>query len=216
MSGRQTLAPRPRGYEDTAEWVPRFGLTERFAHWWTVSTLAAALLTGLAMGDEAESGPLLTVHVTAVILIGVGLVLALILGNTKALLAAAFRLFTFDRRDVTWVRDHLRPSGEHGEWGMFNPGQKLLAWALTIAVAVVIYTGIESWSAGGEDNSAHGIAAIVAMSLVGGHIFMAALNPMTAGALNGMLLGRVRRSWAAQHHSGWLHDLDRGTRLPRR
>jgi len=46
-------------------WVKRFGLTERFAHWWTVLMVAAALLTGIAMGDEVESGPLLTVHVGA-------------------------------------------------------------------------------------------------------------------------------------------------------
>lgn len=216
MSAHGTLAPRPQTKGGTSEWVPRFGITERFAHWWTVSMVAAALATGLALGDEAESGPLLTAHWVAVVLIGAGLVLALILGNTKALLSAAYHLFTFDRRDVNWVRDHLHRSGRRGDWGMFNPGQKLLAWALTIAVGVVIYTGIQSLNAGGEDGSTHGIAVIVAMSLVGGHIFMAVLNPMTAGGLNGMVRGRVRRSWAARHHSGWLHDLDRTSPMRRR
>jgi hypothetical protein len=56
--------------------------------------------------------------------------------------STASRLFTFDRRDATWLRDHLRASRKRGEWGMSNPGQKLLAWGLTIAGAVVIYTGI--------------------------------------------------------------------------
>ena len=62
-SSREFTVPRydgrdgqqPRG----ALWVPRFGLTERFAHWWTMAMVATALLTGLAMGDDGGSGPIL-------------------------------------------------------------------------------------------------------------------------------------------------------------
>lgn len=196
-----------------SEWVRRFGLTERFAHWWTVSMVATALLTGLALGDDAESGPLLTVHWGAVVMIGVGLLLALVLGNTRALLRATWNLFSFDQRDAAWVRDHVRHPlghGAHGEYGMFNPAQKLLAWALTVAVGAVIYTGIQALSAGGDDSAGpHQAAVIVAMVLVGAHIFMAVLNPATNHALFGMVFGRVRRSWAATHHGGWLKDQDR-------
>ena len=204
MSTRAAHAVRPP-MDDTnlgsEEWVHRFGLTERFAHWWTVSMVAAALLTGLALGDEAESGPMPTAHVGAVVLIGAGLLLALVLGNTRALLTAAFHLFTVDRRDAAWVRVHLSPSGarsDAGEWGVFNPGQKALAWALTLAVSFVIYTGIQAWNAGEGEGSLHGASVVVAM-----------VNPSTRPALAGMVLGRVRRSWAEQHHGGWLHDHDR-------
>ena len=90
---------------------------------------------------------------------------------------------------------------------MFNPAQKALAWALTGAVTLVIYTGIQAASAGGDDaGGLHATAVIVAMVLLGAHIFMAVLNPATNHALNGMVFGRVRRSWAAQHHGGWLKD----------
>lgn len=193
------------------EWVHRFGLTERFAHWWTVLMVATALGTGLSLGDDgAESGPLLTAHWGAVVMIGVGLLVALVVGDTRALLRATWRLFSVDRRDAAWIRDHLRHplgAGSHGDYGMFNPAQKVLAWALTGAVAVVIYTGIQAASAGGDDaGGPHGAAVIVAMVLLGAHIFMAVLNPATNHALNGMVFGRVRRSWAAQHHGGWLKD----------
>lgn len=193
------------------EWVHRFGVTERFAHWWTVSMVASALVTGLALGDDGgESGLIVTAHWGSVVLIGVGLLAALVLGDTRALLRAARNLFSLDRRDVTWVRDH-RPfaSGKsgHGDYGMFNPAQKALAWALSGAVAVVIYTGIQALSAGGEDSAgAHPAAVIVAMVLLGAHVFMAVLNPATNHALFGMVFGRVRRSWAAKHHGGWLKD----------
>lgn len=196
---------------DRTEWVNRFGRTERFAHWWTVSMVASALGTGLALGDDgAESGLLLTAHWGSVVLIGVGLFAALVLGDTRGLLRATRRLFSLDRRDVTWVRDHLphRPGGRgHGDYGMFNPAQKALAWALTGAVAVVIYTGIQSLSAGGENSAEpHATAVIVAFVLLGAHVFMAVLNPATNHALVGMVFGRVRRSWAAKHHGGWLKD----------
>jgi len=197
--------------------VHRFGLTERFAHWWTVTMVATALLTGLALGDEAESGPMLTTHVAAVVLIGVGLLLAVSFGNTRALLTATFHLFTVDRRDIAWVRAHLPRSEARREangWGMFNPGQKALAWALTLAVSAVVYTGIQAWHAGESEGSLHGAAVVVAMVLVGFHVFMAVVNPATRPALAGMVLGRVRRSWAEQHHGGWLRDRER--RAPRR
>ena len=212
MSNKGALLERsPVKPSDETPWVARFGLTERFAHWWTVLMVAIALGTGLALGDEdAQSGLMLTTHWGAVVLIGVGLLAALILGNTRALLRATWSLFSIDRRDATWVGDHLRhPLGgdAHGDYGMFNPGQKALAWALSGSVAVVIYTGIQSLSSSGEESGgAHAAAVVVAMVLLGVHVFMAALNPATNHALVGMLSGRVRRTWAAKHHNGWLKD----------
>ncbi|WP_191907798.1 cytochrome b/b6 domain-containing protein [Nocardioides cynanchi] len=222
MSSRAAQAPSTP-VDHTAlrgeEWVHRFGLTERFAHWWTVSLVATALLTGLALGDDAEGGPMLTAHVGAVVLIGVGLVLALVLGNTRALLTATYHLFTVDRRDAAWVRAHLPGAAkrhEPDEWGMFNPGQKVLAWALSLAVTAVVVTGIQAWQAGEGEGSLHGAAVLVAMVLLGCHVFMAVVNPSTRPALAGMVLGRVRRSWAEQHHGGWLHDRELARKQPRR
>lgn len=211
MSNKGALLDRPPIHpSDDPEWVHRFGLTERLAHWWTVLMMATALTTGLALGgDEVESGPLLTAHWGSVALIGVGLLAALVLGDTRALLRATWHLFSIDRRDVTWIRDHARhPFGGHGhgDYGMFNPAQKALAWALSGSLAVVIYTGIRALSAGDEGAGPHPAAVVVAMVLLGAHVFMAVLNPATNHALRGMVFGRVRRSWAAKHHGGWLKD----------
>lgn len=190
--------------------MPRFGRTERFAHWWTVAMVSVALISGLALGDEARSGPMLIVHAGAVALIFVGLIGAAAFGNRDALLRAARRLFTFDSQDVAWVREHARrpfTASSHYEWGLFNTGQKLLATTLAVSMTAVIATGIQSWASRGE-GGLHGATVVLTAVLLGAHIFMAVLNPSTRPALRGMVFGRVRRSWAARHHSAWLASLD--------
>jgi formate dehydrogenase subunit gamma len=220
-SGSGTLTP-PRsewtdGYALHDPWVRRFGLTERFAHWWTVSLVLAALLTGSAMGDDGQAGIMLTAHVATVVLLFVGALAALAFGDHRALLRAARQLLGFDRTDVAWalarVRHPLRRSDEH-RWGMFNTGQKLLAWSVGVAMAAVIGTGIQAWSAGGGDGEGgpHGAAVTVALVLLGAHVFMAVVNPTTRPALAGMVFGRVRRSWAAKHHGKWLDDVEKRAR----
>jgi len=196
---------------DGAEWIPRFGRTERFAHWWTVAMVTMALLTGLGMGDESGSGPMLVAHVGSVVLLGTGLVAAFVVGDRVALLRSSRRLFTLDRRDIAWLREHAQnpvAAASHHDWGLFNTGQKLLAWMLAASMAAVTATGIQSWAAGGE-GGLHGVAVVVCAILLGAHVFMAAINPSTRPALHGMVFGGVRRPWAAKHHAAWLAAIDR-------
>ena len=191
--------------------VHRFGLTERLLHWWVVVMFGAALLTGIAMGDEAESGSLLRLHIGSVVLIGAGFVVALVVGDTMALLRSAKALFFFDRTDVAFVAGSLRHPGhvDHVRWGKFNIGQKVLAWSLVVSVAAIVVTGINSWSAGEGASGPHAAAVVVALVLLCAHVFMAVVNPATRPALPGMVFGHVRRSWAAKHHSAWLDEQDR-------
>ena len=77
---------------------------------------------------------------------------------------------------------------------MFNPGQKLLAWALTLSLIVVVVTGIQAWSAHTGEGGLHGSAVVLTALLLGAHLFMAIVNPATRPALAGMAFGRVRRS----------------------
>jgi formate dehydrogenase subunit gamma len=213
MKPAGSVLPRPpvdREPPVHEEWVLRFTRTERFLHWWTVAMAAAALLTGLGVGDDG-SGPMLVAHVAAVVLVGVGIITALVIGDRRALLRAARELFGFDRRDAAWLRELRRrplhyPSGT--DCGMFNPGQKLLAWALPFVAAALIVTGIASAVGGGVLGGLHDATVVFALVLLGAHVFMAVVNPTPRHALNGMVFGRVRRSWAAHHHGAWLDELD--------
>ncbi len=191
--------------------IERFGVTERLLHWWIVAMFASALLSGLALGDEAESGPVLNLHIGSVVLIGIGIAVALVFGNTRAVLRSAKDLLIFDRRDVSFVRNTIgHPSHRsHVRWGKFNVGQKVLAWSLIAALSAVIATGINSWSSGEGASGPHAAAVLLTLVLLTAHVFMAVINPSTRPALPGMILGHVRRSWAAEHHAAWLEKADR-------
>ena len=191
--------------------VYRFGPTERLLHWWIVVMFASALLSGMAMGDEVESGSLLKIHIGSVALIGFGVLLALVFGNTAAVLRSARDLLIFDRTDIAFVTKALRHPAHpgHVRWGKFNIGQKVLAWSLIGSLAAIIVTGINSWSAGEGASGPHAAAVAVALALLTAHVFMSVINPATRPALPGMILGHVRRTWAAKHHPAWLEDQDR-------
>ena len=213
MSVRESIALPTNGRSGEAApdaWVHRFGRTERFVHWWTVLMLAVAVISGFGMGDDGGSGPILMVHVGAVVLLAVGFAGALLFGDHRAVFAAVQRLFIFDRRDVAWVRvrvhNPFHPDADPA-WGMFNTGQKLLAWALSTSVVLVIVTGVLSWSQGGE-GGLHGAAVLLTGLLLSAHLFMAVVNPRTRHALHGMVFGRVSRAWAATHHRAWLDSLE--------
>ncbi|HZC69595.1 MAG TPA: cytochrome b/b6 domain-containing protein [Jatrophihabitans sp.] len=190
------------------DWVHRFGLTERFGHWWTVSMLAVAALSGLALGDDG-SGPMLVVHVAAVVALTVGALVIVIFGDRRSLVRAATALLRLDHTDRQWLAGRIRhPLHRQPEpqWGMFNAGQKMMAWALAGSVTGLIGSGLHALF----DDAAGGLHAAFALltgALVGAHVFMAVINPATRHALNAMVHGRVRRSWAAQHHPKWLSSI---------
>ena len=201
----------PGSVPSDSEAIFRFGLTVRLLHWWTVATFAMALLTGLAMGSEMESGSLFHLHVAAVIAMGSGFVVALIFGNTMAVLRFVRDAFLPERSDFEFIaRVVSRPFHRTGvRWGKFNLGQKGLAWMMLASLTAIIITGINSWHTDGDAAGPHTTAVIIALILLGVHVFMAVLNPVTRPALPGMVFGRVKRSWALHHHAKWVEDEDR-------
>lgn len=201
----------PGSVPSDSEAIFRFGLTVRLLHWWIVATFAVALLTGLAMGSEMENGSLFHMHVAAVIAMGSGFVVALIFGNTMAVLRFVRDALLPERSDFEFVaRVVSRPFHRTGvRWGKFNLGQKGLAWMMLASLTAIIITGINSWRTDGDVAGPHTTAVIIALILLGVHVFMAVVNPVTRPALPGMVFGRVKRSWALHHHAKWVEDEDR-------
>jgi cytochrome b subunit of formate dehydrogenase len=163
------------------------------------------------MGSEMENGNLFHLHVASVIAMGSGFAVALVIGNTMAVFRFLRDAFLPERSDFEFVaRIVTRPFQRTGvRWGKFNLGQKGLAWMMLASVTAIIITGINSWHTDGDASGPHSTAVIIALILLGLHVFMAVLNPVTRPALPGMVFGRVKRSWALHHHAKWVEDEDR-------
>ena len=180
-------------------------------HWVHAIAFFALLATGLTLYLPALTNAigrrqlLQSVH----FYIGIGwaaaLVLIILLGNRRALLASAREIDLFDRDDARFLRGRLE-----SPQGRFNAGQKLNA-ILTAAFAVLFFvSGLLLWL--GEHNTAlrlagtiylHDVLMFTSVAIVAGHLYLAVINPATRPALRGMVLGTVREDWAAAHHTKW-------------
>ena len=190
--------------------IPRFTRSERAAHW----LLAAAFFTMLLSGGQVPhrwtwTTPALDVHVGAgLVLIG-GLLLLTLRG--RALAGTARELSTrLDRGDRAWLSPRRvltrRPAPPAGR---FNAGQKLNSRLLALGLAGLYATGGWLLLAGHQlPGDLHGPFAFVTTVLVGGHIFMAVVNPSTRHAMVGMTLGWVDREWALHHHRRWVRRME--------
>ena len=98
---------------------------------------ASALLSGLAFGGEAESGPVLNLHIGSVVLIGIGIAVALVFGNTRAVLRSARDLPDLrpEGRVLRPQHDRASLAPESRPLGEVHVGQKVLAWSLVAALS---------------------------------------------------------------------------------
>jgi formate dehydrogenase subunit gamma len=217
---------RPRGSEhSTTSLVPRFGRSERIAHWLLAASFACMLASGVFMGGIGPLGhhDLLIVHVGAAVVLVLGLALLVGIRRSRRPLAQAVRdLQSIDARDRRWLRGAPRayltgatlPSA-----GRFNAGQKVNARLVLLVLAVLFVSGVGELGRylsllqpvrflGGP----HGLAAGAAGVLVAMHIYLAIVHPATRPAFRGITLGSVDREWAEHHHGEWVAALDERTK----
>jgi formate dehydrogenase subunit gamma len=112
---------------------------------------------------------------------------------------------------MRWLRWAVVRRGPEPPQGRFNAGQKLNTAVVAGLLVVFSVSGLlmylqETDAAVRGRTSAilvHDIATWIAVPLVAGHLYLAALNPSTRHSLRGMVLGTVRRDWARRHHPKW-------------
>ena len=187
----------------------RFTVSERVVHWLVAVAFAIMLLSGTQVpGGAGLSSAMFDIHVGAAGALVAGLLGVLALGNGRSLVRTAREIVRFDRLDREWllgaparvVSRELAPPA-----GRFNAGQKmnaLLSWlgltVLYVSGMVVTFTGNVS-----PQNEIHSGMAVAMVVLIGGHMYMAVLNPATRHALRGITVGDVDRDWAEHHHPRW-------------
>lgn len=206
---------------DRADMIPRFGRSERAAHWLLTVAFASMLFSGAFMGGigPLSHRVLLIVHVGSSVGLLAGL-LALLLGHRsrEPLAQAAHDLRGLNRSDRRWLRAAPRiylKGGELPPAGRFNAGQKINARLVLLALALLYITGVGELQryASFLDplsfvSGFHGLLAGATAALIVPHIYLALVHPATRHALRGMTLGSVRREWAEEHHSEWVASID--------
>ena len=205
----------------SSQLIPRFGRSERVAHWLLAAAFASMLGSGVLMGGlgPLDHHGMLVVHIGSAIVLGAGLVLLLVLRRSRGPLVQTARdLAPFDASDRSWLvrapRAYLTGS-ELPPSGRFNAGQKVNARLVVLVLAVLYVSGIAELKRYtsilqpvGFLAGLHGLAAGAAAVLVAGHMYLALVHPSTRPALRGITLGAVRRDWAEHHHSRWVESVD--------
>jgi formate dehydrogenase subunit gamma len=199
--------------------VRRFGRTERALHWLSAAAFGVLTATGLVLwlpflATLVNDRPLMkAIHLWAAVLLGAGIVAIVVVGDRRALRRTARDVDRFDRHDRAWLRGAPRRilrGGEEPPSGRFNAGQKLNVVAVSAAWILFGVSGTFLWL-GERDHTfqlggmlfLHDVLTLAMLPLVFGHLYMAVLNPRTAGGLSGMTRGSVDREWARRHHPRW-------------
>lgn len=207
--------------------VRRFSLTERLAHWVNALGFLTCLATGTMMAFKAHLG--LTPHSLAVLrnihLIGaavfvIGPITVWLTGRTGEMFRWIRDTLRWSWSDIAWL---LYPVFRAVHWPLrmpaadrFNAGQKINVAGMFAVKWTAAATGLVMWRGHGwlAAHQVHLLAFLLALPLLGGHLFMAVLNPRTNHSLRGMIGGWVREDWARHHHGRWIER--EGQRIERR
>lgn len=200
--------------------VRRYGPWTRANHWLTAACLVLLLISGLgffhpwlywATGLFGGGQTARLVHPW------IGVVLFV---SFAGLFFRMVRLNLPRREDVVWmenVGDVVAGNEERlPELGKYNAGQKLVFWAMTVLICVLIVTGIMMWERYFDGlvsiptrrvaTLVHSIAAVVIILAWIVHVYAAI---WTRGTLRAMTRGTVTGGWAWRHHRKWLRELAR-------
>lgn len=91
-------------------------------------------------------------------------------------------------------------------WGMVVPGLVLVGSGIVLDMLIpgLAYFRSDMQVA----HMLHGVAAVIMMTALLGHIYMGTIG--TRGALKAMKTGYTTEGWASEHHALWLADIQAG------
>jgi formate dehydrogenase subunit gamma len=207
----------------TGEMIERWSKSERWLHFYTASLFILLALTGLSLlygrsfliswlGHDSFSqyaDIAKIVHNYAGPLFSVGLVMMGMIW---------FQDNLFNKTDITWFKQYGGMIGnKHPSAGRMNAGEKAWFWLLMTAGVLVSITGMNlDFPNLGQYRLimqiSHIIHSVSAFLLIIGalvHIYIGTIG--TEGALQGMITGKVDKSWAKQHHDLWYQQLQKQT-----
>lgn len=221
IKGRVKLHQRPSGRT-----VERWGLGERVLHWYTAILFIILSITGLSLlfgravlipvlgyaGFSAWASVAIALHNYLGPFFVIGVVIEII---------AWVRYALPHKSDWQWLRQGGGFfGGAHPPAGHINAGEKYLTFwiGLVLLGGAVSVTGIlmdfpmlvgQSREAMQVSNLIHGVAGLIWLALMLGHMYLGAWG--VEGALEGMTKGRVSTEFAKEHHGLWYDETGRKT-----
>jgi len=197
----------------------RFTTPERVIHWTVAGSFVLLALSGLAFFHPAF-WPLTQFF-------GGGVWARILHPFIGILIAVAFcleflnlqRLNRLTPDDWAWIkriREVLAGGAENLPLaGKFNGGQKLVFWAMSACIVLLLLSGLIMWRSYFTfpvtlvrmAAVVHAASGALMIGLIIGHMYMAF---WTKGALQAMIYGTVSRAWALHHHEGWYREITGG------
>ena len=218
---RTDVAPKDSIHAGDPVIVDRYSGGARANHWITAICLVSLALSGLALFHPSLfflTGLFGGGESTRMIHPWIGVVLFF---SFAGLFFRFWHLNLWKGADTTWLvrlgkvlsnRDHLDP--ELVEIGKYNAGQKVVFWAMSILIVVLIASGLVIWDQYFAEYTSidqkriavlvHSLAAIVIICVWIVHVYAAI---WVRGTISAMTRGKVTGGWAWRHHRNWLREL---------
>jgi len=204
--------------------VDRYTAGARINHWITATCLVLLALSGLALFHPSMyflTGLFGGGQWTRAIHPWIGVVLFF---SFCGLFLRFFRLNFWTRSDTVWMKgfrevlaDREEEHEELVEIGKYNAGQKVVFWAMSLLIVVLISSGLVIWDQYFAQYSTleqkqvailvHSLAAVTIICVWIVHVYAAI---WVRGTIRGMTRGSVTGGWAWRHHRKWLRDLVSG------
>jgi formate dehydrogenase subunit gamma len=201
--------------------VDRYTKGARINHWITAASLVLLALSGLSLFHPKLfflSALFGGGENTRAIHPWIGVVLFF---SFLGLFLRFFRANLWRPEDGTWMRRLYDVLADHEERlpevGKYNAGQKVVFWAMSILIIVLISSGLVMWDQYFYQYTSieqkrvavliHSIAAIVIICVWIVHVYAAI---WVRGTIPAMVKGQVTGGWAWRHHRKWLRELVTG------
>src|SRR5882757_4567467 len=201
--------------------VDRYTAEARFNHWITATCLVLLAVSGLALFHPSLfflTGLFGGGQWTRAIHPWIGVILFF---SFSGLFFRFWRANLWRSEDGTWLaRIRYVLTGQEDklpEVGKYNAGQKIVFWAMTFLILVLIATGLVIWDQYFSDYTnitlkrfavlIHALAAVTIICVWIVHVYAAIWLRGTMGA---MTSGQVTGGWAWRHHRKWLKELVTG------
>lgn len=202
--------------------IKRFSAVVRLTHWiYAISFIVLAITGYLVYGNELDGmegffGGLAgatVVHRVAGCFLAASIIISLLVRPSE-MLSWIKECFTFTKNDagfmMTFPFKFLGIKKKIPPQGFFNGGEKVNSLIQIVSGAVLIVTGFFMWL---DPNAPlwmfplHTAFMVIGSAGAIGHIYLAALNPVSNEAIRAIIGGDISEKYMIENHEQWYNEV---------